>query len=278
MINWQIDPNLEDNAEEMRKRFTGYSSERDHYPHNEMRLFRDPAYMETTSRVFSRIGIPINLYVWQSRDPDYDKTSFHQRVNTKWLHDRMGDAADKIIQMTTPDAITVILTNNMSDDNWMSIRSPWMLAHRISHAIFDNHRVERKTDDVTYRLGYVVRDFVYRIMTLAYGVSWHSDYRIGKEYTEAYGKILGHAISTMRSARKGNINNVYEWVHELFSQKVITGKITLNPLPDILDELPISQDPEIRRKVLKLWATFPQRCEEVITKALETSRGEIFVC
>jgi hypothetical protein len=61
-------------------------------------------------------------------------------------------------------------------------------------------------------------------------------YKIGDMYSPRYpiwdnkDKWVAYAVGTMRSVRTRQLLNLYEFAHELFAQKLITGKITFRPL------------------------------------------------
>jgi hypothetical protein len=41
-------------------------------------------------------------------------------------------------------------------------------------------------------------------------------------------------MGTMKSARDGNLNNWYEFSHELVAQYLLTGNVKLKPIPDTM--------------------------------------------
>ena len=48
-------------------------------------------------------------------------------------------------------------------------------------------------------------------------------------------KLLPYKFATMRSAREGKITNIKELYHEFMAQYLITGKVKLNPLDEVVD-------------------------------------------
>jgi hypothetical protein len=280
-LSWTIDPDLEANDTEMRSKFSGHPSDQRHYSQKEMKQFRDPAYLQRMSEHFTKSGTNFNIYVWQSKIPNYDSTAFKSRVNTEWLHQRMPDAADRILAATSPDAITIVLTNNLSDANKVSLSSPWIIAHRIAHALFDPRKTQDKEDDLTYDIRFILRNFVHTVATIGYGIHWpsHDDnYDLHNYYGEIYGKVMGEIYSTMKSAREKKFTDDYEWANELFSQYMIAGKITYNPLPAVFDDNDLTTDPSKRKQIQRTWYRLAEKLERRIDEMLESCRGEIFVC
>lgn len=279
LTNWTVDPDLDSNENEMLSRFTGYDREMRHFSTKEKRAIRDPGYVKRVTATFQRCPVPFSLYFWQSRNPNYDLTAFKGLVNDDWLIKYFGETTTKAIhQQTSHNAITVVLTNNLSDENKVSLTSPWIVAHRIAHAMVgDSHT------DEAIRIQQLMKNFLKQVLISGYDLEWpdeesHHGYIFAKDYHEIYGQIMGTLLGTMKSARTNRITSVYEWWYETVTQYIVKGQVTLNPLPDRLDDdLMLTRDVRKRKIALKMWAMLPDRLEKAIIHLLEQGRGKVFV-
>lgn len=277
---WTVDPRLDDNEAEMMSKFHGYDREMRHYSQKEKRIIRQPEYSNTVNAAFSHSPVPFSLYFWQSSNPNYDLTAFQGLVTTEWLHQRLGDeTANAILAQTSEDAVTVVFTNNLSDDYKIGLNSPWIVAHRIAHAMVGDSNTAEAS-----RVIQLMKSFLKGVLTVGYGCEWPNDESyysrlISDDYYEAYGQLMGHTIGTMRSAREGKLVTAYEWFHETVTQFIMTGRVRFKPLPDHFDEgLDLTSHPKRRQAALRAWANMPHRLERVITALLIQGRGKVFVC
>lgn len=127
-----------------------------------------------------------------------------------------------------PQSINYIVTNNRGDER-MPLNA-WTLAHRFAHALWTSRN---KTKSETY--AHFEREFwrdMERIVEGVYGVSINATrgYTVDRNTSTILAKVCT-AIGTMGSARKDQLRNHTEFLHELFAQYVISQKITFNPLP-----------------------------------------------
>lgn len=138
--------------------------------------------------------------------------------------------ADKILN-NYQDSINVIFVGNFGADK--VIMTPWIMAHRLGHAIQVTTRNEGTntwTDAETYffkQINYILQNFYN--LPIQYenlsSVIW--GYR--PQYTALFNKI-----GTQKSSRENKINRPYEFFYELFAQYIKDGKVTLNPFPSVL--------------------------------------------
>lgn len=278
--DWTIDPSFDDNEREMISKFSGYEQEAKHWSDADKIALRDPAIVKKVQSAFLKTPVQFNLYFWQSTSPDYDLTLEKGLTDPEWVKAKLGqNAYDYVMRSTSTDAITVIMTNNLSDEHKISFASPWMVAHRLAHSLMG---AGDKTDE-GWRVGRIFEQFVYDVLREGYDLEWPDpDGRWGdvfyREHMDIYMKMMGHYLGTMRSARKGRLVQPGEWKHETFAQYLIKGKVTLNPLPDNFDEgMDLTQDPAKRKEALRLWANFPSRLERVFHRTLESAKGKIWV-
>lgn len=277
--DWTIDPDFNSNEKEMISKFHGYEQEQKHWSDIDKFALRDPATIQKIKTAFLRVPVKINLYFWQSTNPNYDITLEKGAVDIEWVRNKLGEHAYEYVNKTSsPDSITIIMTNNLSDEHKINFSSPWLVAHRISHALFG---VGNRKD---WKLSRYLEDFVYKILKHGYGVQWPDEsfgswwYTVYEDYREIYTKMMGHYIGTMHSARSGKLVQASEWKHETISQYLMTGAIKIKPLPDHFDEgLDLTKDPKKRQLVMKMWANFPKRMAKLIDNELEASKGQIWV-
>lgn len=140
-----------------------------------------------------------------------------------------GEQAEQILQ-GSEDAITVVFVGNKGDSKVML--TPWMMAHRIGHAIQANIR-RGSSNGGTWRaaedhffgtVNGILADYYGKKSINKFGNNVNNS--LSKEYT-----ALFNAIGTQRSSRNNEITRPYEFLYELFAQYLGTGKVTLKPLP-----------------------------------------------
>ena len=284
ITNWTIDSDFDQNEAEMISKFTGYEMDGKHFSDVDKRAIRDPGVMQAVNKAFGRTSVKFSLYFWQSTTPNYDPTSFIGHVDDAWIVRKLGEkAATAIKAQQTSDAITIVLTNNLSDEHKITLKSPWAVAHRIAHALMGG----KLGSDAGWEVMAMFKRFIRTLVSQAYGTQWPDESTeygriFANDYEEIYGKLIGHQLGTMASARKGALVSQYEWFYETFVQYIITGKVTLNPLREVFDELdPDSKlvaDPRKRARIQQIWSNFPSKIEKAFDLMLESAKGEVFVC
>ena len=282
--DWTIDPMFDSNEKEMFSKFHGYAQEKPHWREVDKKAIRDPDAVQKIRNAFTKTGFNFNIYFWQSDDPDYDRTLEKGLVDHQWIQSVMGQhIVDYFNSINYQSGINVILTNNLSDDYPMSIRSPWMVAHRISHTI----TMGKEKSGAAWEVENAFALFIKQITTFAYGVRWpnkndfnYSHYMsIEDSYVSDYGKILAHELGTMRSAKNKMMVNGYEWLNETFAQYLMTGHVTINPIlpSEIHPDEPLTTDPIKLAKANKALAAFPRKIERLFKKMLVSAVGKFWV-
>ncbi len=270
IMNWEIDPKFSDNEVSM---LAKSPDQRLHWSDPDKRAISDPANVQKISMAFRNVKAPFSIYFWQIPDPDYDPYLQRGEVDQKWLKTRVGkDVAAKVQR---PDVINILMTNNLSDENPIGMRSPWMVGHRITHALTGT------TDILSDKFD----RFIQRTMQIGYDITWPSVWKDGYnfytllhgDYISAFGLGLGHHLGTMKSARTGTLNNNHEWYYETFTQYLMTGKVRFNPLPENFDDLVLTTDPVKREKLQIIWEKFPAQLERMFRLILKQSIGKTFV-
>lgn len=150
-----------------------------------------------------------------------------------WVKENIGeDVAEKIKpHYQEEDNINVVFVSNVADDKHPM--TPWIMAHRISHAIY----ADRNNPAVAQLDEALVQFFVQFLEN--YGISLPYKkrmYQFSSKEQEFF-KYVIQSIGTFRSAKKGNIRNPYELLHELFAQWVISGgNLKFKDAPRILSK------------------------------------------
>lgn len=278
--DWNVDPDFDQNEKEMMSKWHGYDREMKHWPDADKAAIRDPAAIQRVKSGFLKTPAIFNLYFYQANDPDYDPFMQKGVVDLDWVQKQFGEkTAQEVAKSVRAGQITVIMTNNLSDEGWISVRSPWMMAHRIGHSLI----LGSNREAASWEAVHIFDQFVKTIASYGYGVSWpkgdsYFANTIRDEYLDIYRKVLGHALGTMRSARSKKFTQSTEWMVETFAQYLMTGDVTLHDLPsEIHAEEPLTTDPAKLERVRKAWAAFPTKIKRAFNKLLKQAEGQIWV-
>jgi len=138
------------------------------------------------------------------------------------------EVADQLID-GSEDAITVLFVGNKGDAKVMM--TPWIMAHRIGHAIQAGVTREGKSSAWLQAEQHFFKG-INKLLKDFYGIERYNLFStvINWQMRQAYSALF-NAIGTQRSSRTGKITRPYEFLYELFAQYLGTGTITLNPLP-----------------------------------------------
>ena len=204
------------------------------------RLIPHPKSEIKTAKFFSKT--PFDFKLFFANVPGTQKYRETGAVNEAQLREMYPKHADQFLA-DHDDAITVIFVGNFGDR--AVVMTPWIMAHRIGHAIQASRRREPQVahawveaENHFFRtINDIIRDFyghektnkpnayIRQTLNREYNVNWD----LQAEYN-----ALFRAIGTQRSSRTGQIFRPYEFLYELFAQYLGTGNITLNPLPQSL--------------------------------------------
>lgn len=268
IADFAIDNDFEQNQKIMKQK------EPDNFHHwhtSDTAALKSDNVWKVHKKTFAATKYPFNIYVFQDTNPNYDRWmgKTGMTIDDPKFTPKMREWFEK---HDYQNRVNIILANNLSDEAKISIRSSWILAHRIAHAIV----LPLKEDELSAQVMHTVNNTILKLATLGYGVQWNDyDYDMNQFYFEAYGKLFGHILGTMKSARSKNLVSHYEWILEMFVQWLLKGKITLNALPEQIhpEEKPLTNDPEKRKAVQKLWAQLPQRLDALFDKQLQQAVG-----
>jgi len=191
------------------------------------KLVPHPVNKLKTAKFFEKT--PYDFRLFFSNISGTGRYSEYGKMAPDVLKQIFGEQAEQILQ-GSEDAITVVFVGNKGDSKVML--TPWMMAHRIGHAIQANIRrgtsnggTWRAAEDHFFgAINSILSDHYGKKSTNQFGNK--VDNRLAKEYT-----ALFNAIGTQRSSRNNEITRPYEFLYELFAQYLGTGSVTLKPLP-----------------------------------------------
>ncbi len=196
------------------------------------KLLTNPKAAAKIQAQWSKTKFPFNMYFINT--PEAGRHTEVGIVDIPWLEANMPKALAEI--NIRSDAINVLYTNNKADQHVPM--TGWIMAHRLSHAM-DKRWPKRQVHEMGE-----MRDYMFQIMGSiladAYGLKnaptsqtrW--DQARGNKYGPNWNTVYRRfyeTIGTMRSARERKIRDEFEFLHELFAQYIITGKVQFNPLP-----------------------------------------------
>ena len=178
---------------------------------------------------------PYDFRLFFSNIPGTGKYGEYGPMTPDQIRKIFGADAEEIIQ-GSEDAITVVYVGNRGEAKVML--TPWVMAHRLGHAIQAGARGTRAGHVWTAAEKHF---FTTVNSTLAehYGkVDRGPSSYLGRPKAEQANvnltpeyNALFNAIGTQRSSRSGQILRPYEFLYEIFAQYLGTGRITFNPFP-----------------------------------------------
>ena len=277
--NWTVDPDFDANEREMISKFTGYDREQKHWSDADKTAIRDESTITRVRSAFMKTPHVFDIYFWQSTNPDYDPTLEKGQRDIQWIERVLGPKVAQAVQ-PRPGVITIVMTNNLSDERKISMKSPWMVGHRIAHAIIGDGIKSPAGFETIFAFDKLVEN----ICRIAYEVDWpkrretNLDSMLHNEYLEVYTPIIGHMLGTMKSARNGHLIRPAEWQHETFTQYLLTGRVTFRSLSERLDSYyTLTDDPKRRIQAEKLLRKFTKNITKKFDAVLEEAEGKIWV-
>jgi len=281
LAKWQVSDDFDASREAMLASVPPGREGMFHYSKADVRAVRDDGVIKKVELAFRRMPIPINLFFYHHPEPNYDPVLQMGRVDAAWVRETLGDrVAAQIDQWMSGDAINVIFSNNLSDNHPISLKSPWMIGHRIAHTITQGKKAPAMTRN-EYLLGSMVEQFVKDLTGTAYGIGWevydrYSDI-ITRESLEILGTLLGKTLGTFRSAREGTLVQLSDWSAEMLTQWMLTGSIPFKPLPEMFDVYPLTEDPRKRLKAEIMVRKAPMRFAKACSDICENAKGHLWV-
>jgi hypothetical protein len=269
-LRYQVDDNFDEKRKLMHlDRQKANRNEIEHWKDRDLRAIKNNKYVNA----FKNSPYNINVFITHLPEADYDKFLTKGLTELSWIEKHFDtDAFNEIKGWYDPNSINVILTNNLADDNRISLTS-WMLAHRIGHALFGYYS----------EIANEFKKFVMKISSYAYNIEWKDPNTgfgrmVNDENMEYLGVVFGSIFGTMNSAKKNMINRFSEWFYETFSQYLITGKININnSLPEEIYGYPLTTDKKKLWKAQQYIELFAEHIGNIIDTTLKANTGKIFV-
>ena len=131
------------------------------------------------------------------------------------------------VEKLNPNSITVIFTNNVTNQRNYIPLTGWIMAHRISH-IFHFSRNEEARKVYLDLERYVFKGMMKDILNIM-GLNEYSIPSIDMLNMKNYQWLMAK-LFTMGSARRGKLTNTLDGGGELIAQYLLSGKITFNRL------------------------------------------------
>jgi hypothetical protein len=138
------------------------------------------------------------------------------------------------------NAVNIMYVNNKSNENVPM--TPWMIAHRIGHALERTRGTNWGNYDWEYFHKEMIR-YANLILSEGYGVPKHMLLRAAsREHVKTRDAVTRNqlyryffkAVGKTRAMRTGNLSFYSEAMPELLAQYICTGAITFNPPPSSL--------------------------------------------
>lgn len=184
------------------------------------KLLSSPKAIQKIKDKWQKTPVDFNLYFVNHKG--YGKFVETGEVDQTWINTNMKAVASDI--KIDEDAINIIYTNNLGAE-WMPMTA-WIIAHRFGHVIARLPEFNKFITNINHTLDSILSD--------DYNQSEYNRNRSYRNYGGGDPKKLAFVqkIGTFRSARTGNIRNVFEFYLELIAQYITTGSVKFNPLPN----------------------------------------------
>jgi hypothetical protein len=200
------------------------------------RLVSHPVAISKAYKFFERS--PFNFRVFMSNLPKLRQYRETGKQDENTIRQLFGKEADRIL-LGHESSITVIYMGNYGVDRVPL--TPWVMAHRIGHAIAASTRysggglgggMNYSYDPMSLAFE-AMFTFANKVLEVAYGKSSDSFGEL-RSYSRAYKypmnmyAALFNMLGTQRSSRENLIKRPHEFAYELFAQYIKDGHITLN--------------------------------------------------
>lgn len=210
----------------------------------EHRLVQHPVHIQKVKNFFQ--SVPADFRFFMVNAPSAQKIYRSAGLTREWgevtpeqVRAAFPEQADRILA-GSEESITVIFLGNYGDRK--VIMTPWIMAHRVGHAIQASNRVGglygKTVQDPTSDWGRAESYFfgaIHKILQEVYGIPIR-DNRMDYTYRQQYNALF-NSIGIQRSSREGQIRRPYEFFYELWTQYLKTGELKFNPLPEAVPYL-----------------------------------------
>ena len=173
--------------------------------------------------------------------------------------------------------ITIIIAGNDTVSKVGLPLTPWILAHRISHAFEDNKQSDiYNTNIVAFERTIYYNIAAIRDLWLANVTNFNIPSYNEKDFFQS------RLLFTFKSARYDKIAFITELKNELIAQFISNGKVRLNNANYILDNSPesiitnLNMNERLLAKIDKQITTMEMVCNRDIDRLLKKAVGDIF--
>ena len=260
----------------------------------------------------SRLGQnnPVSPVKPQSDSPAYQKVDYADQMlirNANWRNKVKLKVAPNVpftfdiilddnaketfpIKLDTAEVITYVIKNVKPTPNVITCvfgstgdpLSPWIISHKIGHAIFDLLNSELNKIPVVSSYLQDIRNLVSLMIRRINDMSQDFDLK----RTTATAAIESYAVNNaanlihqspaarFKSAADKNLQSLSEYVYELVAMYLQKGKITFDPVLDSNGEPAKGHDGVIKLDQRKA-QVFAERIQENIVKALQANIGKV---
>lgn len=204
-------------------------------------LISSPGRLEAIKKAWGKSASDFRLYFANFKRSDMLKWREHGVLSPEEI-DGFQESMNQMLPFEAgDDCVTIIFTNNDGDE-WRAM-TPWIMAHRVGHALRSSRNdrgiteacdeLQKYVEQTLDELGRLsnVRPDQFQPNTAAdkrrSGDYFQSDY-IKTEGRNRMRRAVAHAHGAMRSARSGNLRNHYEFVYDTVAQYLITGRVYLD--------------------------------------------------
>ena len=199
------------------------------------KIIQHPVTLKRAKKMFGRTDHVLNLYF--VNQPGLRKHSEHGVASPEEIAQMMPKASPEIEArgndgVDHEEGINVIFVTNTGFQR-MNM-TPWIMAHRIGHALQASERYNRNTGYGAWKE--YEEDAAMFFADMLEGVyDWQISPRnfwFGNNRQDKYLAKFFESIGGMRSARKGQLGGrPYEFLYEMFAQHITQGELKFRPLP-----------------------------------------------
>jgi hypothetical protein len=203
------------------------------FPQNDLKAMNNDKWVKKLHVAFEKTRFNFNLYLYNAPEGIVKLNGEEHKAKTQYgnyhglIHPlQLNPIIGKLLTRNiTEQAITVLLTQNEGDE--IVPLTPWIVAHRVAHAIFYADRSPKDTvPEITRYINSVrgdVDSFFVPAARLVAPITANSPLSERQRLN-----ILARQVGKFRSAREGNVRDRGEFAIELVTQFIVQGKVTLN--------------------------------------------------
>ena len=217
----------------------------------DMRAMRNPKWVKKVETAFSKTPYRFNVYLYNAPGGEFSLSGPKYQTTAGNIPRHHGiqsprDVENVIGKLPQEAASSISILFIENEGNERIPLTPWILAHRVIHALFaaaqmrrsapsdmfENKEKLNKTFTAMFRSAYTA---------LATSPLYHDQLADPLTITDisardiAQGKALAPIIGKLRSMREGNLANRGEFLIELVTQYLVQGRVSFNRV-DLGDE------------------------------------------